>query len=901
MSSGNLEKNMFKTDISLLIQSLTEGRELEKWQGYFCDMTKTFVCCVDGKGEAVTEFGGNPEEIQRVLKAIDKEQLQEMLRRVENSTLEDQAIETTAYPNLRLAIISVKISGKPIISWIVCGILSDVSEEEEYPNPPLKGFDSMVEEREFYRAVDLLRDISNELIKNKSSILNTQAEIRRIRYSQKEMENTLHRTEALTEVVQLLECDDTIEGVMNRMLGIVGRFLGISSAGICRHLKDGEHMSIIARWCNEGIIWSYDSDVNQERPFFTKSEKTMVISENFMLKDEEKEELAKRGIKSLIALPIIISGTVSMHALFTEKTKVRSWELAEITFLNDAVKILQNILERRIQKNSLASSYASLETILDNVGSAVYVKDLATGEALFANRYMRRSFRQELQDGSVSELLDSEIKSENGVGELYVDSKEKWYELYYTRMNWVDGNPVLLCALYDETEKKIYQSRIEQQAYTDFLTGLYNRLSCERDLAKYVEEAIKTNQKGALLYLDLDDFKHINDGLGHQYGDELLKNISGSFQKIDGIEKTCYRMGGDEFVIIVPPRRYDRLEDIIAGIKAIFAKPWYLKDSDYYCTMSMGVAQFPESGDNIHDLIRKADIAMYEAKRHGKNGIVRYSQDLASKSNQRLDMEKNMRDATAKGYGEFEVYYQPIMDVQKEGIPCTGAEALLRWNSAELGFIPPADFIPLAEYLGLINPIGQYVLTEACRECKKWNDGGYPEYKVNVNLSVIQLMQNDIVETVEEAVRDSGMNPRNLTLEVTESLAINDMDRMKEILERIKKLGVRIALDDFGTGYSSLNHIREIPFDVIKVDQSFIKGLEKDDCARSFIRMIAELARTIDVNLCVEGVETREQYEILSGMQVSLVQGFYFDKPIPKDKFEQKYTPKLNENTKVVK
>ena len=462
----------------------------------------------------------------------------------------------------------------------------------------------------------------------------------------------------------------------------------------------------------------------------------------------------------------------------------------------------------------------------------------------------------------------------------------------------MDGKPVLLCALYDVTEKKIYQRKIEQQAYTDFLTGLYNRMCCERDLAKYVDEAKKNFKKGVLLYLDLDDFKHINDGLGHQYGDVLLKSISHSLQRIEGIENTCYRMGGDEFVIIIPPDGYEKFESIVSSIKGIFMKPWFLKDADYYCTMSMGVVEFPDGGSAVHELIKKADIAMYEAKKHGKNRTAQYSDSIDTSSGRRLDMEKNMRDATTKGYQEFEVYFQPIIDIQKEGLPCTGAEALIRWNSAELGFIPPSEFIPLAEYLGLINPIGNYVLKEACKYCKNWNDNGYPDYKINVNLSVVQLLQTDIVEIIEKTIKETGITAHNLTLEVTESLAINDMERMKDILGSIKKLGVRIALDDFGTGYSSLNHIRELPFDVIKVDQSFIKDLERDSYAKSFIKMVAELAEAIGVNLCVEGVETKIQYQILSGMKVSLVQGYYFDKPMQRTEFEKKYVPELQEESK---
>ncbi len=189
----------------------------------------------------------------------------------------------------------------------------------------------------------------------------------------------------------------------------------------------------------------------------------------------------------------------------------------------------------------------------------------------------------------------------------------------------------------------------------------------------------------------------------------------------------------------------------------------------------------------------------------------------------------------------------------------------------------------------MINPIGNHVLSEACRHCKSWNDNGYPDYKVNVNLSVVQLLQNDIVEIIDRTLKETGLQPKNLTLEVTESLAINDMERMKDILRKIKELGVDMALDDFGTGYSSLNHIRELPFDVIKVDQSFVSGLAKDAYARSFIKMVAELAETIEMNICVEGVETDSQYKELDGMKVKYIQGYYFDRPMTRVEFEQKY------------
>ena len=459
----------------------------------------------------------------------------------------------------------------------------------------------------------------------------------------------------------------------------------------------------------------------------------------------------------------------------------------------------------------------------------------------------------------------------------------------------MDGREVSLYSLYDITERKTYQRKIEQQAYTDFLTGLYNRMCCERDLARHIDDAKKTGRKGALLYLDLDDFKHINDGLGHQYGDILLRAISDSLKMIRGISNTCYRMGGDEFVIIVPPSEQYQVDSIIDSINAVFAKPWFLKDTDYYCTMSMGVVFFPEYGEDVQEVIKKADIAMYEAKRSGKNQLAFYSDSIDSVSTRRLDMERNMREAVLDDFSQFEVYYQPIMNVQQEGNPCVGAEALIRWHNEAMGFVAPADFIPLAEYLGLIMPIGNYVLYEACEACRYWNDHGHPNYKVNVNLSVIQLLQADIVEVIEDTIKKTGIDPHHLTLEVTESLAINDMFRMQNILSKIKELGVRLALDDFGTGYSSLNHIREIPFDVIKVDQGFVKELAEDAYSQAFVKMVGELAETLGKSICVEGIETEQQLRVLGDMNILMVQGFYFDKPLPREVFEEKY---INTKTK---
>lgn len=542
------------------------------------------------------------------------------------------------------------------------------------------------------------------------------------------------------------------------------------------------------------------------------------------------------------------------------------------------------------QEGQSVSFYISGVEILNNIGCGICICS-SQEKVLFANERFAAFFNGKVDGKGVKELLSQALKDgkENGGGELYFEESEKWFDVRRKNIRWLDQQMAELYTVYDITEIKRYQQRIERQANNDFLTGLYNRMRCEKDLDEQICLTRERDREGALLYMDLDDFKHINDGLGHQYGDVLLQGISNSLKGIPGIESSCYRMGGDEFIILVTDTVFSRLDRILEDICGIFEKPWFLKGADYYCTMSMGIVRFPTDGDTVQEVIKKADLALLEAKKAGKNRYKFYTAKEEGSSFKRLDLEKNMRNAIIDACNEFEVYYQPIVDISKPGNPCMGAEALIRWNCGNLGVVSPADFIPLAEYLGLINPIGDHVLLQSCRRCKHWNDSGHPEYKVNVNLSVVQLLRNDMADRVKDALQQTGLDPKNLTLEVTESLAINDMARMKQILGQIKNLGVRVALDDFGTGYSSLNHIREMPIDLIKIDRCFIEDLGRDEFADAFVRIVCELAAVIGMNVCVEGVEYERQYEILKEMQIHMIQGFYFDRPMKAEEFEKKY------------
>ncbi len=857
-------------------------------QDGFAALANILIFSVDEDGNMLTKVSGNALDADRMLQLIGKQQFMRLYDRLCASSMEDQIVEDTEYSNVKIAAVAVRTESKPILCWLACCVF-DI-ENSERTGKVAAGFSKVTTEERFYQALDLMRMWMEGLTGAAYRQQEAQAQSRRSRYSETEMGHALKRAETMTHIVQLLVGNEPFEELAQKTLEISQEYLQTGAAGLLRLSRDGESIEVIAYQGPESTGTAANG-ATALRPPVAWGEKSLVVSSGSAISQQLKGYMEQKGIRAFVSLPIMLRGNVAMYLFFCETHSDRTWAMDEIKFAGDVAKILQSMLERRVARNSMASSYRSLSEILNMVGSCVYVRDIETNEVLFVNELLKHNFEEELKRGTLNELLDEArpLGVREGFYELQHIARKRWYDMHYKYIDWVDGRKVAFCALYDITDKKLYQRKIEQQAYTDFLTGLYNRMCCERDLAMQIEHAKMENRPGGLLYLDLDDFKHINDGLGHQYGDVLLKSISSSLQRIEGIRNSCYRMGGDEFVIIVPPESFERFEEITEEIRAIFAKPWFLKDADYYCTMSMGICHFPENGEDVQELIKKADIAMYEAKKSGKNRVAKYSDNISSTSGKRLDMEKNMRNATSDGYKEFEVYYQPIIDIQKPNTPCTGAEALVRWNSAAFGFIPPSDFIPLAEYLGLINPIGNHVMREACKACKYWNDNGHPEYKVNVNLSVVQLLQTDIVDIVKKTLDDTGIDPHNLTLEVTESLAINDMERMKEILNSIRELGARIALDDFGTGYSSLNHIREIPLDVIKVDQSFVAELAEDSYSQSFIKMVAELAGAIGVSICIEGIETREQYKVLEGMQVRLVQGYYFDRPMPRERFEEKY------------
>ncbi len=886
MASSAKQEEQRERELEL---SLLDSGMVQMLQDLFCPANNVYCVCLNKDEGVLTKAYGTRKELDYLHGKMGMDRHISLMTRLLENDIEDIIEEELEEDYLKMCGVAIKAGGRRIAIWIVLGVI----EEPGIHGEDVPDYIKTTTRERYFSSIAFLESLTRQYFAIKLEEVIAQEAFAQSRESEERLKKELSRSEAMTQVVSLLESEKPFADIVARILEEVCGYLDISAGSMFQIDRENQYLNMICHWgyTDQNLLGNMRHMPLEDVPW--ANGKPYLISSDTYLPEKFQRYFQTYKRRAGIFFPINVNGKASMYLVFVEERHDRCWTQEEIKFVKDVRNIVQSILTKRITKNSLASSYASLETILENTGCGVFVADLATEDALYANHQFKELFKGYLNNHSLEDLIRRykiDERMHQPLSEMYFEEFNKWYDMQLTSINWVDGKSVTLCTVYDVTDKKLYQQKIEKQANNDFLTGLYNRMRCEADLKKYLHGVKEEGGQGALLYIDLDDFKHINDGLGHQYGDILLKAISNSLRRIKGIEDSCYRMGGDEFVIIISPYSYHRFDQILEEIREIFNKPWFLQRADYYCTMSMGIVRFPEDANTVTDLIKKSDIALYEAKKSGKNQIAYYNENVESTSFRRLDLEKNMRDATADSCREFEVYYQPVIDIGEGGERCSGVEALVRWNSEKMGMVGPNEFIPLAEYLGLINPIGEFVLRKACERCKYWNDMGHPEYHVNVNLSVVQLLQNDIADRIREVIKETEIRPENLTLEVTESLAINDMGRMKKILSQIKGLGTSIALDDFGTGYSSLSHIRELPIDIIKIDRSFVIDIDKDEYAEAFVKMVSELADTIGVRICVEGVEFASQLEKLRQMKkVQYIQGYYYDKPMREEEFEAKY------------
>jgi diguanylate cyclase (GGDEF)-like protein len=424
-------------------------------------------------------------------------------------------------------------------------------------------------------------------------------------------------------------------------------------------------------------------------------------------------------------------------------------------------------------------------------------------------------------------------------------------------------------------ERDRYGRELARFAQRDALTGLYNRSTLTEQLGTELALAATAGATVAVLFLDLDKFKDVNDLLGHHAGDHVLREVVRRMSAVVPPEAILARWGGDEFVFAQRLAEGDDGASVVAlgeAVRTSVCEPISVEGKLVNVGATIGVARFPEHGTTADDLIRAADMAMYAAKQNGRGHVRVFEPSLANEVGQRHHLEQSLREAI--GEGALRLEFQPIINADNQQWP--SFEALLRWDSPDHGAIPPSAFIPLAERTGVIHPIGRWVLEQACIAAASWP--GDPGPQVSVNVSVAQIVSGNLLEDVADALAISGLNPRRLQLEVTESLFAGDHERTIPTLEALRVMGIRISLDDFGTGFSSLGYLRSLPIDTIKIDKTFVSDLEGD--SRSIIEAIQSLAKAFKLTVVAEGVETEQQAALLQAMGVTAQQGFYFARPL---------------------
>jgi len=487
------------------------------------------------------------------------------------------------------------------------------------------------------------------------------------------------------------------------------------------------------------------------------------------------------------------------------------------------------------------------------------------------------------------------------VNRAMVTGEPQIHEHYFARSNVyfetrfvARDRQSVLAIVRDVTERRKADRQIHDLAFYDQLTGLPNRQLFSKELDDVIEATCEQQREFAILFVDLDHFKRINDTLGHSLGDELLKAVAARLQSCLRSEDhvlrankagnvSLARLGGDEFVIILRDVGSEEAAASVASrIISSLANPFSWEGHQFVVTPSIGVAIYPQHGKTTDELLMNADSAMYKAKTAGRNAYRFYSDTMKVRSLHRLEMEDEIRRAIDNQH--FELFYQPIIDIASWTI--MGAEALLRWNHAKRGWISPADFIPVAEETGLILPLGKWVVQAACEQIAAWQHTRLSKINISVNVSSQQMHSDDLVAIVQNAVSDAGISAELLGLEITESLLMRDTEATIEALNILRNFGVTLSVDDFGTGYSSLSYLKRFPIDVLKIDRSFVKDLHCDSDDAAICAAILAMARNLDLKVVAEGVELEEQLNFLRQHNCEQLQGYLYSKPLPPEDFE---------------
>ncbi|MCM2315931.1 MAG: EAL domain-containing protein [Thermoanaerobaculia bacterium] len=692
-----------------------------------------------------------------------------------------------------------------------------------------------------------------------------------------------------------------IESAITEALEEIGSFVGAHLAFVVEYSDDLSTIKRVNEWCEGNRKIIPDIRGTSTEPFAwwrdrLRNFETVYIPDVEQLPPEASaiREMATRTEgRSCLAVPIALGERLLGFVGF-QSPSPREWSEDTVALLRFSGNVIAGALERRRADEVIRASEERYRLLFERNPAGVFRCDSA-GQILDCNQACARilgfASPAELMRQNLAQLFVTESQLLENFRDLRVNQSIVNYEAELRRSDgsstWALVNvsiralenerEVIEGGIVDITERKLAEAKIEYQAYHDALTGLPNRNLVRDRLEVALAQARRLDRVLGLLFLDLDEFKLVNDTLGHHAGDKLLQRIAARLRASVRDDDTVARMGGDEFTILVPQLADERHATVVAEklIDAV-AEPIEVEGHLLFPTASIGIAIFPNDGNDAATLLRNADAALYRAKEMGRNNYQLATRAMNERAAERLSLERSLRFALDRG--ELVLHYQPQCDLGSGAL--RGLEALIRWNHPQHGLLPPGAFIPVAEETRLILPIGEWVLREACSQMRRWQDSGLRGLRISVNLSPKQFRRGDLAQMVGRILRETGIDPAGLELEITESVAMQRTEWTMETLREVKALGVQLAIDDFGTGYSSLGYLKEFPVDCIKIDRSFVEHIDTDTSDAAIVSAIIAVAKALRLRTIAEGVETETQKSFLLERGCEEMQGYLLSRPM---------------------